>query len=133
MAGNISNTYENRMLDWSLNVGTPTRASATAIALVTSASSDSALGTEVANSNAYARTTATFAAASAGATSNNADITFPTASGGAWGLVVGGAVMDSATYAGGNMIWYGPLTTNKQIDDGDTFKILNGDLDITLD
>jgi hypothetical protein len=137
MAGNLSDYIENELLDHLMNVGAYT-AVTLYVALCDEALVDSdtgALGTkEVPNANGYARTaTGAWEVAASGATQNVAAITFPGASGGSWGLVTHIAIVDSATYGAGNMIWHGPLTASKQVDDGDTFKINAGDLDLTLD
>lgn len=105
------------------------------VALFTTATSDAGGGTEVANSNAYARTAVTFGAIGAatdGIISNSAEVAFPQASGGAWGTVSHIAIVDSATYGGGEFIYHGALTASKAVDENDTFKIAIGDLDITL-
>ena len=81
---------------------------------------------------AYARTAVTFTAAAspAGTTANDADVTFPTATGGNWGIIRYAAVMDAST--AGNVLYYGQLTADKDVTDGDTFKINLGDFTITL-
>jgi hypothetical protein len=66
-----------------------------------------------------------------GVTSNNADVTFPPANGGDWGLVDSIGVFDAAT--DGNLLLWGALTASKQINDGDTFKVPSGDFDFTVD
>lgn len=80
--------------------------------------------------NAYARTLAAWVAAAAGATDNTADVTFPTASGGDWGIVRYAAVMDAST--AGNVLYYGQLTADKTVNDGDTIKFNIGTYDITM-
>lgn len=131
MAG-LSDTYENRALDWLLVTGSPTRASGTWLALYTATPTDSTAGTEVANSGSYARTAITFDAAASGATQNAADVTFPTATG-SWGTITHWAVVDSATHAGGNIIIYGAFNASKTIASGDVFQVLDGELDLTAD
>lgn len=131
MAG-LSDTYENRALDWLLVTGTPTRASGTWLALYTATPTDTTAGTEVANASAYARTAITFDAAATGATQNATTVTFPTATG-SWGTITHWAVVDSATHAGGNIIIYGAFTASKTIANGDVFEILDSELDITAD
>lgn len=131
MAG-LSDTYENRALDWLLVTGSPTRASGTWLALYTATPTDSTAGTEVTNANAYARTAITFDAASGGATQNAATVTFPIATG-SWGTVTHWAVVDSATHGAGNIIIYGAFTASKTIAASDVFEVLDGDLDCTAD
>ena len=99
------------------------------LALFTSAPSDAGGGTEV-SGGSYARQAVTLSAASGGASSNSADITFPQATAD-WGTVTHCALMDAAS--SGNMLMWTPLDASKTINNGDTFKINSGDLDITVD
>jgi hypothetical protein len=131
MAG-LSDTFENRVLDWVLVTGTPTRPSGTWLALYTATPTDSTAGTEVTNANAYARQAITFDAAASGATQNAADITYPTATG-SWGTITHWAVVDSATHGAGNIIIYGAFNASKTIASGDVFQVLDGELDLTAD
>ena len=103
------------------------------IALFTSATADDGSGTEV-SGGAYARaqvsTTGGFSAPGAGgASSNAADITFATASA-SWGTVTHVAIMSALT--GGNMLFHGALGASKAVGNGDVFKILAGQLTVTL-
>lgn len=72
----------------------------------------------------------TFSLAAAGSSSNEQDITFPTATAD-WGTITNAAIMDAST--AGNVLFHGALTTAKTVTTGDTFKFLLGDLTITLD
>jgi hypothetical protein len=85
--------------------------------------------TEVAG-NAYARTGANFSAAVSGSSANTGDITFPTATGGNWGVLTHAGIYDAAT--DGNLLFYGALTVTKTVTDGDTFQISDSQLTITL-
>lgn len=84
----------------------------------------------------YARQAVTLSAASGGASSNTADITFPTATA-SWGTVSHVALVDHQTNTtwgtNVNVLMWSALDTSKAIDSGDTFKINTGDLDITVD
>lgn len=131
MAG-LSDTYENRALDWVLVTGTPTRASGTWLALYTTAPTDSTAGTEVTNANAYARQSVTFSAAASGSASNSATVTWPAATG-SWGTVTSVAVVDSATYGAGNVIAYGNLSASQAVANTNVFEILSGQLVVTAD
>jgi hypothetical protein len=92
-----------------------------------------------ANSSSYARQAVTFAAAAttgSGLTAvttsaTNATVTFPTA-GYTWGSITHVAVMDGATAGAGNVLFFGAVTTAKQIDVGDTFQITSGNLTVAL-
>ncbi len=84
----------------------------------------------------YARVAIPLAAASGGASSNNADLTFTTASAD-WGTVTHAAVVDAQTNtvwgAGVNVLMWSSLDANKTVNTSDTFKFNNGDLDVTVD
>lgn len=100
------------------------------VALFTAAPSDAGGGTEV-SGGSYARELAglTEATGAGGATSNAADIEFTTATAN-WGEVTHVALMDAVS--GGNMIMWSALDVAKTVNDGDTFKINAGDLDVTV-
>ena len=127
MAGNLSNYLENKLIDHFLGTTTYTKPSAVYVALYTVEPSDAGGGTEV-TGGSYARQTATFTAASSGATSNNANIDF---TGMPAATVVAIGVFDALT--SGNLLLHGTLTTNKTTDAGDTLRIATGDLDISID
>jgi len=133
MANNLSDYAEAKIIDHSVGKTSWTMPTAH-IALYTTTPTDSTAGTEVTNANSYARLATAgsdWAAASAGANSNAADLTFTTASG-SWGTVAGVAITDSATHGAGNIIWYGALTASKTVDSGDTFKFATGALTLAL-
>lgn len=64
-----------------------------------------------------------------GLTDNAADITFTTATAN-WGIVRYVGICDAAT--AGNMLFWGQLTADKTVNNGDTFKFATGALDITF-
>ena len=132
MANNLTNAGELLVLDWINNVGTPTRP--TPYVALGTALTDQEAGTftEVANAGAYARTAVTFGAASAGSASNSADVTFPTATA-SWGTVTHVAIVSSATYGGGTVIWLGALTASKAVGNLDQFRFVAGQLVLSLD
>jgi len=133
-----SDYLEQRVLDFVLRAAAEHSFTAPAnvyVALFTSATDDTGGGTEVPDSNAYARTAVTFGAIGAatdGIISNSAEVEFPQASGGAWGTVTYLAIVDSNTHGAGNFLYHGQLDSSKVVDENDTFKIAIGDLDITL-
>ena len=101
------------------------------VALFTAAPSDTGGGTE-ATGGSYARKSTAggdWTAASAGATSNAAAITFVTPTG-SWGTITHFALMDAST--AGNMLAWAPLTTPQAVGTENTVRFLIGDLDITL-
>jgi len=132
MAGSKTTAFSNTLLDhifrgvaWSLPADLY-------LALYTVAPSDGGGGTEV-TGGSYARATlnraaGTFNAASGGATANTGAVTFTTATAG-WGTVVAFAILDASS--GGNMLYWGDLTTPKAIGSGDTAVFNAGELDIT--
>lgn len=102
------------------------------LGVLTALPTDSTDGTEV-TGGAYARQAITFAAPVSGDPSsmtNAAAIEFPTATAG-WGTVVAWGVYDAAT--GGNLVWYGTLSTAKELSANDTIIVHAGDLKLTLD
>jgi hypothetical protein len=102
------------------------------LGLFTSAPNDTGGGTEV-SGNGYARVQIDnkMASAASGAISSNANITFPTASGGDFGTITHIGIFDAST--SGNLLAHGALTASKTISDGDTFQINSGSLTITID
>lgn len=131
MASNLALYAENKTLE--LLVGKTAFVTPTAwIGLFTVIpDEDGAGGTEASLGN-YAREEtagADWAAAAAGAITNANDITFIKAAAANWGLIVGIGVWDAN--AAGNMIFWMPLTVNKQIDINDTFRLEAGEVDIT--
>jgi hypothetical protein len=140
MADAMSDYLENEILDHILGGagGAWTAPTTVYCALFTTTASLAELeaGTltnEVANSFAYARTAITFgSAAASGTKSNSADCTFPTASGGSWTTVRYAALMDSSTHGAGNVLFYGQLSQDKTVADGDTFKFNATDWSVTI-
>jgi len=86
-------------------------------------------GTEVSGYD-YARQLVGLSAPSGGASSNTSDITFPTANGGDWGVITHVALMDAST--AGHVLMWTALDASKTVNDGDTFKINAGDLDVAV-
>ena len=136
----ISDYLEQQLLTHLFRTSSYTKPTVIAIALCTATPSDSSTGatiTEVANSNNYSRVTvnpsnSNWSAIGVGGTTDNvAEIAFGQASG-SWGTVTSIAIVDSATWGAGNMLFYGDLAVAKAITSGDTFKIAIGDLDVTL-
>jgi hypothetical protein len=125
-----SNYLENKILDHVLTATSYSQPSRF-LALYTASPGEAGSHTnEVSTSGtAYARQAVTFAAASSGSSATNATVTFPTATAN-WGTVTVVAVMDAAT--SGQVLFYGDVTTAKQIDSGDTFTVTAGNLTISL-
>jgi hypothetical protein len=127
-----SDFLENKLLDHVLTTTGYTQPSTRYLALFTA---DTGLETNSpsaeisASGTAYARKTVTFGAASSGTSATNATVTFDTATA-SWGLVSDIAIMDAET--SGNVLFYGELTTAKQIDAADTMQVTSGNLTVSL-
>lgn len=125
----FSDFMENKIIDHMLRNQSYTPPATIYLALFTAAPSDAGGGTEV-TGGSYARQAVTLSAASGGASANSADITFPAATAD-WGTVTHVALMDALS--GGNMLMHTPLDASKTVNNGDTFKINAGDLDVTVE
>jgi hypothetical protein len=127
----FSDYMENKIIDQMRNVaGVQVAAYVALFTAVTGLEADSGWTATEVSGGAYARQLAGLTAASGGASSNAADITFPQATAD-WGLITHCALMDAIT--GGHVLMWTPLDANKQVNNGDTFKINAGDLDVTAD
>ena len=73
----------------------------------------------------------TFSTSAALAASNQQDWLFATATG-SWGTITHIALVDSSTILGGNVVAWGVLQTARPISNGDTFRVLTGDLDVLI-
>ncbi len=126
----MSNYLEDALINATLRNTSYTSPTTVYVSLWTSDPTDAASGTEVSTSGtSYARTSVTFGAPSNGASTNNADVTFPTATA-SWGTVGWIGINDAST--GGNLLYHTALDTAKAIDSGDIFKIATGNLSVTL-
>jgi hypothetical protein len=124
----MSNFLEDALINATLRATTYTSVATVYVSLWTSDPTDAGSGTEV-SGGSYARTAVTFAAPSNGVTTNDADVTFPTATA-SWGVVGWIGINDAAT--AGNLLYHTALDTSKTIDSGDIFKISTGNLSVTL-
>jgi hypothetical protein len=126
VADNLTNTAENRCLDFVNGLATTAPTTPLKVALVTVNGSDTAAGTEV-TGGGYARPTLTVAAAVNGATSNSADLAFtnmPACT------VVGVEIWDSAGTP--VRLWYGALSASRTVNAGDDFRLVAGSLSLSL-
>jgi hypothetical protein len=122
----LTDTAENRALDWLTMNSTTAPTTGLSCRLMTANGSDSAAGTEVVGGS-YAAQDVAFGAASSGATSNSGALTYtamPACT------VVGVEIWDKH----GTPVrwWWGALTASKAVGAGDTFTIAAGDLDLTM-
>jgi hypothetical protein len=126
VADNLTNTAENRALDWINGLTSTAPTTPLKVALVTANGDDATAGTEV-TGGGYARQTLTVAAAVSGATSNSADLVFtnmPACT------VVGVEIWDSA--GAPVRLWYGALSASRAVNAGDDFKLVAGALSLSL-
>jgi hypothetical protein len=137
-----SNYLEKNLLDHALGTASFTSPTTVYVGLFLNTSGNAATNLEAgtltdevptAGSTAYARQSITFGAASSpgGSASNDAVITFPTATAD-WNTVSHVAILDSGTAGAGNVLFYGALDSSKEILVGDTFVIQAANLTITL-
>jgi len=120
-----TNYLEDELIKHLFRTGSFTKPTVLAFALYTAAPGEAGGGTEVANSGSYTRPTlnpsdSNWAATSGsdGLTSNLAAITYSAPTGN-WGTIAHMAILDSATYGAGNMLFYGSLTNTRIINSGD--------------
>lgn len=123
-----SDYLENELLDHVLSNSAYTSPTTVYVGLYTSSPNDDDSGTEC-SGGAYARQSASFAAASGGSASTNATITFPAATSN-WGTITHVSIHDAAS--SGNLLFHGAVTSSKTIETGDTFQISSGNLTVTL-
>lgn len=138
----LSDYLENKLIDHVFRNISYTVPSTIGIALVTAAPTDSQTGATISEvtGGSYARvavvpTTANWASTNGtasgpssgtgGATNPVAAVTFTTATAD-WGTIVGVVVCDNTTTAAGNALFYGTLTQNKVVSNGDTFSFAAG-------
>jgi hypothetical protein len=125
---NFSNYLEDALINATLRNTSYSSPTTVYVALYTTDPTDADTGTEIAGGS-YARTAVTFGAPSNGVATNNADVTFPTATG-SWGTITHVGVRDAST--AGNLLYHASLTTSKTVGSGDVFKISSGNLSVTL-
>lgn len=137
-AGAMSDYLANKLLDLMFR-NTAYTAPATYIALTTATVSDSSTGstiTEV-SGGSYARklvnvaggASPAWSAASGGASSNGAAITFTTATA-SWGTVVASAICDASS--AGNLLFYDNALADQAVGSGDTVEFATGNYDVSL-
>ena len=126
VSDNLSNTAENRCLDFILGLTSTAPTAPLKVALVTAAGSDTVAGTEV-TGGSYARQSLTVGAAASGATSNSADVVF---TGMPATTVVGVEIWDSAGTP--VRLWYGNLAASRTVAAGDELRLAAGSLTLAL-
>lgn len=125
----LSTYMEDRIVNFMRNVAITGQA-AVYVALFTADDGlEAGTITSEVSGGSYARQLAGLSASSDGVSANAADITFPTATA-SWGTITHVALIDALT--AGNVIMHSALDASKTVNDGDTFKINAGDLDVTV-
>lgn len=138
-ATEMSDVLENEILNRYLRNTTAITPSATVYAALHTAAGASEsnaawAATETANSNGYARTALTFgSAASGGAISNTAACTFPVATpAGYASAITHMGIWDSATYGGGNILFYTALDSSVTVNLNDQVSFAIGAVSVTM-
>ncbi|MGW4223011.1 phage tail fiber protein [Streptomyces bauhiniae] len=126
MADSLTNTAENRALDFLNGLTTTAPTTPLKVALVTANGTDSAAGTE-ASGGGYARQTLTVAAAVNGATANSADLIWTNMPA---TTVVGVEIWDSAGTP--VRLWYGPLSASRTTAAGDELRLPAASLTLSI-
>jgi hypothetical protein len=124
----ISNYLENALINGTLRATSYTAPAAVYVSLHTADPTDAGTGAEV-SGGSYVRRAATFGAPSNGVSTTTADITYPEATAD-YGTVGWIGIWDALT--SGNLLYHTPLNIAKTINTGDTFKIVSGNLTVTL-
>jgi hypothetical protein len=124
----FSNYLENALINATLRNTSYTSPATVYVGLYTSDPTDANTGTEV-SGGSYSRKSVTFGAPSNGASTNSAAVEFNQATA-SWGVIGWIGILDAAT--SGNLLYHTALDVSKTIDNGDIFKILTGNLSVTL-
>lgn len=134
-----SDYLENKVLDHVLKNTAYPQPSALYLALFNNVSGSAAANLEAGvltdeistTGTAYARKSIAFSPASNGTSVSSATVLFDTATA-TWGSITHVAIVDGATRGAGNVLFWGAVTTAKQIDTGDSFQVTSGNLTISL-
>lgn len=132
--GSLSDYAENTLLKHLTREAAYTPAATVYLALCTADPTDAATGAsmnEVANSGSYARMAIAFGAAASRRVTQNATVTFPTASG-SWGTITHWAIVDSPTYGAGNVLASGAFSPSKTVVAGNTPSVTSGDVYVDI-
>lgn len=123
-----SDYLEDTLLNHTLRNTAYTPATSIEIALFTTLPGEDGTGGVEVTGGSYARQTVTFGAASAGVVSNTGAVTFPVATA-AWGTILGIGYYEGS--GGGNLLYFGLLTTSKTVGIGDQLSFASGALTVT--
>ena len=123
----MSDYLELKFLDHFTGRASTSAPSAVYLGLAVGSIADNAGGTELSGNN-YTRKAITFAPASGGAISSNANVEFNPATG-SWGTVAYWGIWDASS--SGNLLFHGAFTASKAIATGDILKVASGSLTIS--
>jgi len=125
----MSDYLENKLCDEVLRNVDYTPAATVYLALFDADPGDDGSAATEVSGGSYARKATSFGAPANGVISNDAKVTFATATAD-WGAVGGWAIYDAI--AAGNMLFHGALETSKYVSNGQTAEFQIGDLELTL-
>ncbi len=138
----MSDYLENALLNHIFRATSYTQPTTIAVALCTSAPTDASTGATIPEVSglSYARVNVTRAdgawnspGPTNGTTANTSAITFPAAGVGGWGTVTHVAICDSASIGAGNLLFWGQLSVQKTVTEGDIFQFNAGQLSCQID
>lgn len=142
----LSDYLSSQLVQHIFRTSTFTKPTTLAVALCTASPSDTSTGNltgfEVVNAGGYARVAVnpldanwnniTGGPPSTQTTSNTNAINFATATSD-WGTITYTAICDNSTWGSGNLFFWGALTANKVVLNGDSFSFSAGQLQIQTD
>lgn len=131
---NMTDGMENELLDGITGVAQYTTPATTYLALFTADPTDAGSVANEVSGGGYARISLNgeFSGASGGSISSSSDIEFPTATAD-WGTITHVGVMKSGTAGTDDMMVWMALDNPTEVNNGNIFKILSGDMTITAD
>jgi len=132
--GSITDFLENELLDHVFNA-TYTAPTNLYLVLCTADPTDTATGaacSETANSGGYARTEITVGVAASRVVAQDAEVSFPQASGDWASPITHWCIADTATYGAGNILAHGQFAVEKSIVTGNTPKVASAEINVTF-
>jgi hypothetical protein len=129
MAG-FTNYAEEKVLDHLFRNVSLTSPGTVYLALFTVITDGEASTVTEVSGNGYARAAIAFSAYSGGSIANSAQIDF-TASGGAFGTVVGIGIYDAST--NGDLLAFGSLSASQAVNNGNTLRFAAASVTVSLD
>lgn len=127
----FTNLLEERALDWSFNIGSPTRPSSLYVVLFTADPTEAGSWSNELSGTGYSRQSVTFSRSAQTLTPASAVTFGPNSGSSAWTQVTYFGIADSST--AGNLLAYNSLTTPRSVGPGDSATFATSALTITLD